>query len=453
MKILFCIYELDYADHISIAYLSAVAKKRGHTTYFSVLSDFSNMVKKIRPDIVAYSLNIYGFDNIVAKHKELKQKYMFKSIGGGPQATMYSNLFQQTEMDVYCIGEGELAWNDYLEKLEQNLSYDNVPNLITPVSINPVRQRIDDLNTIPVPDRDLVLSNSFLKDTPKKTFYATRGCPYSCTYCANNFYNTLYKGKGRIIRRFSVERIIEEIENVKTKYRMDFVKFGDDLFAYKPDKWLEDFAKLYSQKIKIPFNCNLRFDIVNDELLKILKSAGCYSVSLSVDSASEYIREKILGRQMKSLNFIDKLNLINSYKINTWNNYMLAVPESTLEDDLESINISHKGKVSYTNYTTAVPVRGTGFYNYSIENEFIDKSYFGDMSGIYDKSPFTCFTDEEKNIRYNIQLLGPLVCKLPTPLRQLGIFIIKHIKPNTVFKKIQQVFFQYMIEHTIYKIK
>lgn len=73
MKILFCIYQLDYTDHISIAYLSAIAKKHGHITYFCTLPDLEKLLIEVNPDIVAYSLNIYGFDSVIKSHREYKK--------------------------------------------------------------------------------------------------------------------------------------------------------------------------------------------------------------------------------------------------------------------------------------------------------------------------------------------------------------------------------------------
>ena len=453
MKILFCIFELTYDDHISIAYLSAIAKKQGHSTYFCVLSDFETKLKEIHPDLVAYSLNIYGFKEILEQHKKFSEIYKFKSIGGGPQATMSPELFSQTEMDAYCIGEGELSWNEYLDKIEHNLVYDNISNLITPIANNPIRPWIQDLDILPFPDRDLVLNNSFLKNTSKKTFYATRGCPFACHYCANNCYNTLYTGKGKIIRKFSPKRIIEEIEYVKSKYTTDFVKFGDDVFALQVDDWLIEFSKLYKKQINLPFNCYLRFDQVDDELLRLLKECNCYSVKLSVDSSSEYIREKILGRKMKKVNIINNLQLIHSYGIKTWVNFMLAAPESTLEDDLKSIDIAYRGKVDYTAYSTTTPVKGTMLYNYSLSKNLIDETYVGDMFDCYKKSPYNCFTKQDKNIRYNIYLLGAIAAKLPPSLRWLILLIIKKIKPNGLFEMIYATYIKYVRENIIYKLK
>ncbi len=455
MKILFTISQLDFADHIAIAYLSAIAKHLTHSTYFCSLQDhdFLGEVNRIKPDIIAYSTNVVGYEQIVESHKKAKQKHHFVSIMGGPQATFSPETFEQSEMDAYCVGEGEYAFRDFLVKVEGGESFDDVSNLITKEKRNTVRPLIRNLDELPPADRDLVISSSFLKDVPKKTFYATRGCPYKCAYCCNNYYHQLYKGKGPIVRRFSVERLIKEIESVKQQYRMDFVKFGDDLFAMKADAWLEEFVGKYTKRIGIPFNCYLRFDLVDDSLLKLLKEAGCFSVHLSVDSTSDYVREKILNRQMRKVDIVEKLKMIRDHGINTWVNFMLAAPESSLQDDLDTIELSKRAKVTYPSYSITVPMKGTQLYQYCVEKNLIDPSvYQGDMTGCSLRPTLPCFTEKEKDIRYNIYLVGALIAKLPFPLNKIAIWLIKIVPPNKFFKTIHSCLYNYYISNRIFKL-
>ena len=245
MKILFVIHDLDFADHLAVAYLSAIAKQLNHTTFFCSLdrNDLITSVDEVRPDIIGYSVNVIGYQKTLEAHKEATKIHDFISIMGGPHPTFSPETCSESGMDAYCVGEGEYAFRDFLIKVEQGDSFDEVENLITKNKVNPVRPLIRDLDELPPADRDLVISNSFLRDTAKKTFYVSRGCPFKCTYCCNNYYRKLYQGKGPAVRRFSVERILQEIEDVGKKYRMDFIKFGDDCFAIKADDWLEEFAE------------------------------------------------------------------------------------------------------------------------------------------------------------------------------------------------------------------
>jgi radical SAM superfamily enzyme YgiQ (UPF0313 family) len=460
VNVLFATHDLSYADHIAIAYLSAIAKQRGHKTFFCTLTrepfcnnDLLTMVARIKPEVVAYSVNIMGFERAVNLNYQARSIRPFISIMGGPQATFSPETFGDSGMDAYCVGEGEWPFADFLDRVEWRSAFDDISNLITACRYNPVRPLITDLDKLPPADRDLILSNSHLANLSKKTFYTSRGCPFGCAYCCNSYYNLLYKGKGPVVRRFSVGRVLDEMVCVRDKYRMDFVKFGDDCFALRADDWLMEFADAYPKRIGIPFNCYLRLDTVSDDMLQLLKKAGCFSVHLSVDSTSSYVREYILRRKMTTNNIIEKLRLIKSYGINTWVNYMLAVPESTLQDDLDTIEMSRAGKVTYSAYSTTVPMERTELYDYSVKSGFIDlHSYKGDMSGCSQRSELSCFTEKEKDIRYNIYLLGTLATKLPFPLNKSVIFLIKKTSPNIFYKKLRDVVYRFYISNRIFKL-
>lgn len=455
MKVLFCIYQLDFADHIALSYLSAVAREMGHTPSLCILEN-SRLVDRVaeeKPEVVAFSANIWGFSQMVAAHREARAQHKFISIMGGPQPTFSPETFAESGVDVYCVGEGDLAFGEFLCRVEKGESFDDVLNLITRKGRNEVRPLVKDLDTLPFPDRDLVLANSFLKDTPKKTFYAARGCPFACTYCANNYYHDLYRGKGSRMRRFSVDRLLREMEYVKERYRTDFVKIGDDLFVSRVDDWFTEFAEKYPARIGIPFNCFLRFDTVEEDLLSMLRKAGCYSVHLSVDSISEHVRENVLGRKMRKVDIAEKLAMVSDYGIHTWVNYMLAAPESTLADDLNTIELSHKSKVTYAAYSTTVPMVGTKLYDYCAERKLISPDdHSSDMSGCSERTTLSCFDKKEKDIRYNIYLLGAVAAKLPRFLRRGALWVIQHVPPNAVFAKIRRAFYLYSIENTIFKL-
>ena len=169
-SVIFVIDTLGHADHIAIAYLSSVAKQRGYATYFCLLSgsDLQTMVLDIKPDIVAYSANVVSFKNIVEHHKRAIAVHKFISILGGPQATFLPGSFKESGMDAYCVGEGEEAFGEFLDRVKAGQPFDDVLNLVTHKGANTVRPLISNLDTLPMPDRDLVLSNSFLKNISKK---------------------------------------------------------------------------------------------------------------------------------------------------------------------------------------------------------------------------------------------------------------------------------------------
>lgn len=455
-RVLFVLNELGFADNIAIAFLSSIAKEAGFETDFCILNRESliDKITNFKPKIVGYSANIIGYNELVKANLEAKKYFNFISIMGGPFPTHVPESFNESGMDAYCIGEGEYAFKDFLYAVKNNLSYDDIPNLVTKNKINEVRPLIQNLDELPFPDRDLIIANTNLKDVSKKTFYATRGCPFSCTYCCNSLYNKLYKNKGKIVRRFSVDRLIREIKYVKDRYRMDFVKFGDDLFVAKVDDWLVEFSDRYKKEINVPFNCYLRLDIVTDKMLELLKYAGCFSVHLSVDSILDNVREKILNRRMKSgVNIKDNIKLIHSYGINTWVNFMLGIPESTIENDLDTILFSRECKITYPSYTIFYPLKGTDLYKYCEEKKLLPSKIEVTKNLVEVKSQLNIFTDKQKDIQYNIFLLGAILSKFPIWLINIGKLIIKLVPSNFIFKKIRKLFLNYNLRNKIYKIK
>ena len=114
MKVLFVVGETGYSDNIAIAYLSGIAKQLNHSTFFCTL-DKDNLfekIKEIKPDVVAYSANIFSYNDIVSEHKKARKKFNYISIMGGPHPTLDPGTFSESGMDAYCIGEGEHAFKD-----------------------------------------------------------------------------------------------------------------------------------------------------------------------------------------------------------------------------------------------------------------------------------------------------------------------------------------------------
>jgi radical SAM superfamily enzyme YgiQ (UPF0313 family) len=156
---------------------------------------------------------------------------------------------------------------------------------------------------------------------------------------------------------------------------------------------------------------------------------------------------------MRKINIIEKLRLIHGYGIKTWVNFMLAAPESTLEDDFETINLSKEGKVTYTNYSTTVPMFGTVMYSYCVDNKLIDPSdHVSDMKGCTQPSTLNCFDQKERDVRYNIFLLGPLVARMPFPFGWVAKKAMKVFPPNRLFAWLHRRYYEYSIENQIFAL-
>lgn len=433
VKILFVINELGFIDPLAIALLSGVARDLGHERYLCVLrqQDVSKCIKDTKPDLIAYSINSCDATEVFRIHQQIVKSTGIFSIMGGAHPTLYPESLVESGTDAYCIGEGEEAFADVLCSLSAGKSIDNIPNIHTATRQNQPR-RLALLSTLPMPDRDLALSNKFLSDFPRKMFLTSRGCAYSCAYCFNSALRKIYQDKGKWIRRFSVCRVIHEIKDVRAKHKLEFVKFDDDNFAMQADDWLEEFAERYTIEIGIPFNCLLRLDNVSDKLLRLLKKAGCYSITTSVDSANQRIREEILNRSSTiNKDLIIAMRQINSYHINLFVNYITAIPTATEKDELDTIRLSKLGKVTYSNYTTLVPFQGTRIWQYCR-----DKGFHNDTTNprsLMRPTVLQGFSKQQRRVQRNVLLLGAYNYIIPKKLLNFFIKLLQHLPTNITF--------------------
>ena len=124
-----------------------------------------------------------------------------------------------------------------------------------------------------------------------------------------------------------------------------------------------------------------------------------------------------------------------------------------MADDLSTITLNSKGKVTYASYSTTVPLKGTALYEYSLERGLIDpESHTNDMAGCTDISTLRGWSQREKEIRYNIFLVGAIIAKLPFPFGWLATQVIKVVPPNRLFVKLRQTYYRYSIENRIFNL-
>src|SRR5205085_602717 len=107
--------------------------------------------------------------------------------------------------------------------------------------------------------------------------------------------------KSEYVRRKSVRRAVDEIKFVRDRWPLHHVHFSDDLFFIRNSyEWLEEFAEIYSREVRIPFNCNIRFDSVTQWSADLLKKAHCYGAAVGLESGNQDIRERVIKKRSKN---------------------------------------------------------------------------------------------------------------------------------------------------------
>lgn len=437
---------------LGIGHLSSCLKKAGHKTdlyldyalfddgslsikFLSDQFDWKNAFRKkmesYQPDIVALSAatNMYRWACEAAR---VAKEYGVRTIIGGVHPTSVpEEVIKNKDFDILCIGEGEEAMVELASRLEAKEKINNIANLWIreneAVITNEIRPLIQDLDKIPYPDFDLFYQYKGInKDT--HWIISARGCPYSCTYCYNNSYKKIYKGKGKYVRRRSVDNVIDELKEAKDKYGLRFIVFFDDIFTMDID-WIRNFAARYRSEIDIPFHCSGRAELITTDIVDELKKCGCVEIELAVESGNKDIRNRLLKRNMSNEQISSAFNAIKKRNIITRADIMFGLPDETSKTMWESIELLKKCNIDFITYGIFYPYPKTELAEYAFRKGCFDYSetLLGNGGGI---KAWTIMRHQDRRLINKYAYISTISAYLPLWFSK----ILLHIKffPGTI---------------------
>ncbi len=346
---------------LSVACLSAFLKKNGHEVrvifdpkqfgkayannkYLSELFSWRELVlkrlKEFSPDLIGFSVFTSNYQWALGLAAQIKKRMDTPIIFGGIHATLVPEVvIEESAVDMVCVGEGEAPLLELLRGLENKNKDCSIKNVWFKESGRVIRNEIrpltQDLDSLPFPDRESLyvqLSSSYSKYPIMLTSY---GCPYRCTYCANNAISQVYKDKGSYLRRRSPANVIAELKEIKSRYSPRYILFMDDLFTFNKG-WLNDFALSYANDIRLPYSCLTHTRFLDKEVCSLLKSSGCNLVLLGLQSGSERIRREILDRPEGNDEYRKAAGFLKEAKLKFSLDNILNIPFDTPDTIRES---------------------------------------------------------------------------------------------------------------------
>ncbi|MBF0102474.1 MAG: radical SAM protein [Desulfobacterales bacterium] len=417
MRVAFIVDALHHREIFSIPILSAILKQAGHDVSlieFIKVNHIQHMFTDGTPEIIAYSLMSCELETYRKINTILKQHYDFFSVFGGPHPTFSSDFCSEPFVDAICKGEGDDAFPEFLSHFPKESMY-SVSNFHfkkengRTVIENPLRNLVCNLDALPFPDRKIIFDkNPFLAKMPIKSFMTSRGCPFHCTYCFNHAYNKMYHKKGKIVRIKSVDYLIEEIQQIRKAYPMQFIKFHDDIFGLNKD-WLETFVKKYRKEIGLPFGAYSRANLISKDYVKLMKSAGCVTIVMAIESGDEHIRNTVLKRNMSDNQIIKAAQLINAEGIHLYTLNMIGLPGETEKEMYKTIQINQKIKPELAESNLFKLYEGLEITDYSLKYGYA-YSDFNKRMNLDDLSNLSLSEQEKKKLSVLNELFVFISC-------------------------------------------
>ncbi len=357
---------------LGLLYLSAYLKSRGHEVeiYDSTFGTRSELVQKLRA-APGGTLGIYT--NLITRRTVVEIVAAAKQAGwtvilGGPESANYPAEYLAAGGDVVVIGEGETTLEELLVTLPklgpQRLHAvcgvvfrDESGKLVR----TPDRQKIADLDSLPIPDRKAIDHRKYLDvwrthhGASSVNLITARGCPYKCTWCSHSVY-------GYSHRRRTPERVAEEVSWIVENYAPDQLWYADDVFTIS-HPWLHRYSQeLNKRGLHLPFETITRADRLQSEAaVKVLSELGCYRIWIGSESGSQRILDA-MERGVTVEQVHRAVKLAQQYGIRVGMFLMWGYEGEQLEDiaaTVEHVKVSNPD-VFFT--TVSYPIKGTPYF-------------------------------------------------------------------------------------------
>lgn len=333
-------------------------------------------IREKKPEVVAIYTNLMTKIEVVKLIKILKtETFGFpKIILGGPDVSYNLDNYLSTGADFLIIGEGEETTFELYQAI-QNQTHLSVVNGIAYLENGnlvktPPRTKFRELDDLPLPNRDAIPNEKYLKTwkdnhgESSMTISTQRGCPYTCKWCSTAVYGQSY-------RRRPPHLVAQEMKMLKDKYNPDAIWFVDDVFTIS-HKWLTAFhEEVVKQNAQIRFECITRAERLNEEILKLLKEAGCFRIWIGAESGSQKVIN-LMDRRV-DVNHVKKMiQDTNALGIETGTFVMVGYPGEDENDISETIQYLKEANPTHYTITIAYPIKGTSLYD-EIEKDILVK--------------------------------------------------------------------------------
>jgi len=419
----------EYEDKLGVLSLIAYLKSKGHSANLFIIEGHTwcDKIKDCKPDILGFSSLTGGHLWVESCAEEIKKnkRWDIPIIVGGSHPTFFPEMINHPCIDFICRGEGEYALEELLDRMNRGEDVTSISNIWAKqdgsIIKNDVRPLIDNLDLLPIPDRSHYERYAFLKNNPHKKMITSRGCPFNCTYCYNSAFRALYKNKGKVVRRRSVENVMEEILLLQHTSGWKTLEMVDDAFL-ADKKWFLQFAQVYQEKINLPYACFSIVKNIDKEVAEALRQSNCKCVEFGIESGNEKIRRDIYKKRISDDDIVRGAEVLHQVGVKFLTFNMVGAPFETIEEMEETIRLNQKIKTDYPWCSIMQPYPGTEIFTYCAEKGLIDSkteiqsfTYFEECILRYDRKQISKIK--------NIQRLFIILSKWPFLNRFFKILI------------------------------
>jgi len=362
---------------IGLGYLAAILRTHGHQVDILDCAIMKASYSQILTRISAMNPDVLGITALSSYYSEMRRlaKELYKLripiiLGGVHVSSLPEFSIRECGADFVVIGEGELTTLELMDKWHDKNTRNKIKGIAylenDQFKITPSHELISNLDDIPFPAWDLinplkyppVPHGSAMKRHPVAPILTTRGCPYSCIYCASTQF------WGHQFRRRSAQNIGDEIEYLVNKFRIREVHIWDDNFTLLKKHVVEFCREILRRKLDLSFACpnGVRVDSLNKEILTLMKRTGFYSIVFAIESGSQTILDK--ANKKTNLKLIpEKINIAKGLGYIIPSFFIFGLPGETYATARRTIQFAKDLPLNNVAFFIAKPLPGSKLFD------------------------------------------------------------------------------------------
>jgi radical SAM superfamily enzyme YgiQ (UPF0313 family) len=247
-----------------------------------------------------------------------------------------------------------------------------------------------DLDALPFPARHLVDPSRYrsilARRQPITTVITSRGCPFKCYFCSN-------LESGQRVRMRSAENVVAELAEVVARFGVRDFLFFDELFTVNRARVLRICDEIRHAGLRIRWHCRSRADVIDAEMARAMKAAGCRLVQLGIETGSPRL-QRYINKNLDLDRSRQVVELLSRAGLQVYADFIVGLPTETPEETRATIEFAKRLPLDYAVFSMYVPFYDSIFYERGLA-----EGWHGDFFRAFVENPSVPVPDASWNLR------------------------------------------------------